>query len=275
MRRPLISVVIPTYNAAAFIEKCLTSVVHQNYKNFEIIVVDDCSNDNTSQEIKKLKIKNLRFFKTKKNSGGPAKPRNLGIYKSKGMYIAFLDQDDHWEKNKLKICINAIKNKYDLCYHQLKTNNKVITKHKIDISEDPFQMLLRFGPIPTTSGIVCKKRIIKKVNGFSESKNLVAGEDYDCWLKIAKAGGKFFFINKPLGTYGKNFKRLTNPKRGIKIIREIKKKYFKNEQYIPFWMHKSLLKSICYTKGFHHSVFYGLKNIKDITVSFISLLKKA
>lgn len=275
MKRPLVSVVIPTYNAAPFIEKCLTSVVQQNYKNFEIIVVDDCSNDNTNDLIKKLNIKKLKLFKTKHNSGGPARPRNLGIYKSKGMYIAFLDQDDHWEKNKLKICIDTIKNKYDFCYHQLKNNNKIITKHKIDISKNPFKMLLKFGPIPTTSGIVCKKRIIQKVSGFSEAKNLIAGEDYDCWLKIAKAGGKFAFINKPLGTYGKNPKRLTNPIRGFKIIKEIKEKYYKNERYLPFWMHKSLLKSICHTKGFRKSVIYALKNGNNIVVSLVLLLKKA
>jgi hypothetical protein len=122
---------------------------------------------------------------------------------------------------------------------------------------------------------VVKKETIKKVNGFCESKQIIAGEDYDCWLRMAKMGARFCFINKPLGTYGKSSKRLTNPKRGVKIINEIKKKHFKNEKYIPFWIHKSLLKSICYTKGFHHSIIYGLKNIKNITVSLISLLKKA
>ena len=274
-KKTVVSVVIPTYNASKIIVECIQSVCRQSFTSFEILVVDDCSTDNTRQIIKNMKITNLRLFKTKVNSGGPAKPRNIGISKSRGQYIAFLDQDDLWEKDKLRTCINEIKNKYDLCYHQLRYNSKIINKHKIDISKDPFKMLLKFGPIPTTSGIVCGKKIIQKVNGFSESKNLIAGEDYDCWLKIAATGGKFFFINKPLGTYGKNSQRLTNPKRGVQIVREIKKKYFKNEKYIPFWMHKSLLKSICYTKGFHHSVIYALKNIKNITVSFILLLKKA
>ena len=105
-KKTVVSVVIPTYNASKIIVECIQSVCRQSFTSFEILVVDDCSTDNTRQIIKNMKITNLRLFKTKVNSGGPAKPRNIGISKSRGQYIAFLDQDDLWEKNKLRTCIN-------------------------------------------------------------------------------------------------------------------------------------------------------------------------
>jgi len=269
MKRPSVSVVIPTYNAEEFIQKCLNSVVAQNYEKYEIIVVDDCSKDQTISIIKSLQIKKLKVFKTKKNSGGPAAPRNLGIAKAKGKYVAFLDQDDVWQKNKLQACMAKIADQYDFCYHQLKySNNKILKNHNIDISHKPYSILLKKGPIPTTSGIICSKKILKKVKGFCESKNLIAGEDYDCWIKIAKAGGKFIFIKKPLGVYGKSYKNLTCPAKSMKVIKYLKEKYFKNDNNIPFWLHKSFIKNIFLTKGFKCCIYYIYKNLRHIFKSF-------
>ena len=269
--KPLVSVVIPTYNAELYMQKCLQSVLNQTYKNIEILVVDDFSKDNTKLYIKNLRNKKLKLFKTKKNSGGPAVPRNLGISKAKGQYIAFLDQDDLWEPKKLEICINKMNKHFEFCYHQLKQkNNKILKNHLIDISKNPEEFLLRKGPIPTTSGVVVSKRIINKAKGFCESKKLIAGEDYDCWLRIAKMGAKFCFLKIPLGTYGQLGVKLTSPKNAISILHAIKKRHFNKTKIIPFWIHKSFVKNLFLTQGFVSSFIYIIKNMSMIQKSFLT-----
>ena len=238
-------------------QNCLQSVMNQTYKNIEIIVIDDCSEDNTKLYIKSLNNKSIKLLQTKKNSGGPAVPRNLGISKAKGKYIAFLDDDDSWEKNKLEM-----QNKYDFCYHQLKQkNNRILKNHNIDITKNPTKFLLDYGPIPTTSAIVVRKETIKKVKGFCESKQLIAGEDYDCWLRIAKIEATFCFIKKPLGTYGYIREKITNPTNAIRILKAIKKRHFNKTKIIPFWIHKSFVKNLFFTQGFVSSFTYIIKNI--------------
>ncbi len=261
----LVSIIIPTYNAEPFIKKCLYSAKNQTYKNIEVLICDDCSTDNTKKIVLQLKDKRITYLKTKKNSGGPAVPRNLGIQKAKGKYIAFLDQDDSWDKKKIKKCIKKLQQGYQFCYHQLiYGSNKILDKHKIDITKNPLKILLEKGPIPTTSGIVVCKKTIKKVRGFDESKNLIAGEDYDCWLRIAKSGAKFCFIREPLGAYGKNPNRLTSPQKAIKILAEIKKRYFANEKNIPFWIHRSYIKNLLITNKIQEAFAYIFNNKKNI-----------
>ena len=241
--KPLVSVVIPTYNAELYMQKCLQI----------------------------LKNKKIKLLKTKRNSGGPAVPRNLGISKAKGKYIAFLDQDDLWEPKKLEICINIMNKHFEFCYHQLKQkNNKILKNHLVDITKNPVQFLLEKGPIPTTSGVLVSKKIINKAKGFCESKKLIAGEDYDCWLRIAKMGARFCFIKKPLGTYGQVGEKLTSPKNAISILHVIKKRHFNKTKIIPLWIHKSFVKNLFFTNGFFSSFIYFIKNINVIQKSFLS-----
>ena len=98
---PLVSVVIPSYNSGKFISETLKSVSSQTYEEIEIIVVDDCSTDNTIEIIKKHNDPRLVLIQLEKNKG-VANARNVGIANSKGTYIAFVDSDDVWIKDKLK-----------------------------------------------------------------------------------------------------------------------------------------------------------------------------
>ena len=117
MNKPIFSVVIPTYNSSKTITKTINSVLKQNYQNFEIILVDDGSTDNTVNKVELINDNRIRIFKIKR-SGGPAKPRNYGIKKSKSNWICFLDSDDLWEYNKLKILFKSIKNNdFDILCH--------------------------------------------------------------------------------------------------------------------------------------------------------------
>ena len=97
MNTPKISVIIPLYNAEKYIRQCLISVLASKFADYEVIVVDDCSTDNSVAEVEKLAPHfdgRLKIFHTEKNSGGPGIPRNIGIVKSAGKYVTFIDNDD-------------------------------------------------------------------------------------------------------------------------------------------------------------------------------------
>ena len=115
---PLVSVIIPTYNHANFLGKALESVIHQTYNNWEAIVIDNHSTDETNKVIDKFKDSRIQYFKIS-NDGIIAKSRNFGINVAKGDWIAFLDSDDWWTSDKLENCIENANNQVDLIYHDL------------------------------------------------------------------------------------------------------------------------------------------------------------
>src|SRR5680860_1084245 len=109
---PTFSVIIPTYNRAKDIDQCLSSLLAQTYKNFEVIVCDDGSTDNTKDIVESYKDRlNIRYDWSE-NWGGPARPRNRGIKLSQADWICFLDSDDWWCPNKLEECVKYLDN-YD------------------------------------------------------------------------------------------------------------------------------------------------------------------
>lgn len=106
----LVSIIMPTYNCADFIGESIKSVLYQTYKNWELIISDDCSKDNTEDIVNEfIKIDNrIKYYKLKENSGA-AIARNLAVDKAKGEFIAFLDSDDLWTNDKLEKQINWMK----------------------------------------------------------------------------------------------------------------------------------------------------------------------
>ena len=99
---PLVSVVIPVYNRETTVGRAAASVLNQSYTNLELIIVDDCSNDNSLQVIHEFQDKRIIVITSEQNSGANA-ARNKGILAAKGQYVAFQDSDDEWVKDKLKI----------------------------------------------------------------------------------------------------------------------------------------------------------------------------
>lgn len=204
MNNSKFSVVIPTYNSSKTINKTITSVLRQKYKNFEIIVVDDGSNDNTVSKVKQISDSRIRVFKIKR-SGGPAKPRNYAINKSISEWICFLDSDDLWDPNKLKILSQSIKqSNFDiLCHNEyiFKLGKKKIQKY------GPFQknfyktLLINGNRLSTSATMISKKFLSKNNLKFNESKKFVSVEDYDLWMLCAKKKANFLFIDDVLSTY--------------------------------------------------------------------------
>ncbi|AFU20240.1 glycosyltransferase family 2 protein [Actinobacillus suis] len=133
---PLISIIMPVYNAEEYIEEAIKSVLNQTYSNWELILVDDCSTDNSCNVIQKYLLDiRIKFFRNKINSG-PALTRNLALDNASGEYITFLDSDDFWEKDKLLNQINfMIEHKLSMShgnYHFCNVNRKVIKSVKTD-----------------------------------------------------------------------------------------------------------------------------------------------
>ena len=108
-KKNFVSIIIPCYNSQQFIRRAINSVLKQSYRNFEIIAVNDGSKDSTSSILDEFK-KKIKIIHIK--NSGPSVARNIGIRKSKGELISFLDSDDYWHKDKLKIQVNFM-NKYE------------------------------------------------------------------------------------------------------------------------------------------------------------------
>ncbi len=164
---PKISIVMPSYNAAEYIEKSVLSAINQIYSNVEIIIIDDASNDNTISilnDINKRYNNCLIIYKLPINLG-PSNARNLGIKKCSGEYIAFLDSDDVWYSEKLQKQYEQLKdNKFNLCFSDIDIlENEIVThtrKHFYECYN--YSELLKRNFIPLST-LLLKKSLLEKV----------------------------------------------------------------------------------------------------------------
>lgn len=204
MRRPFFSIVIPTFNQSNFLKEALNSVFNQDFKNFEVIVIDNYSSDETNKIIRTYKKKII--YKKIKNNGVIAKSRNLGIKKSRGKWIAFLDSDDLWSKKKLHKVYNYLKKKREtdvICNNEWTIYDKS-SKTKIKSfgpsSSEFYKKILLYGNRNSTSASVVKSSFLKKNKIlFNEKKSFITCEDYCFFLDIANKRGNFKFLLEPLG----------------------------------------------------------------------------
>jgi glycosyltransferase involved in cell wall biosynthesis len=206
----LFSVIIPTYNRATRLERTLESLVAQTHTDFEVIVCDDGSTDNTKEVTESFKNRLQLQYLWGENWGGPARPRNLGITAAQAEWICFLDSDDWWYPNKLEVVSGYLDNS-DVIYHDLDIISSGKTpgyrrlftnKTKARIFNKPIfeDLMLNDAGIPNSSTVVRKSRIIA-VGGLTEDKDLIAVEDLDLWLKLSRVTEKFMYIPQSLGAY--------------------------------------------------------------------------
>lgn len=216
--KPNISVIITTFNRVSLLKKAIYSVLTQTYKNFEIIVIDNYSTDGTLKYLEQLNDKRINFYQIR-NNGIIAKSRNFGISKSLGKYLAFLDDDDWWGENKLLETNLKLNEGFDLVYHNVFLHGNKIKKSNCRLLKKPiFDDLFCNGNPIVTSSVIVKKKLLFDIGKMSEEKNLIASEDYDTWLKIAKITNKFYLIKKCLGHYRVSEKSFWNNSKNIKKI---------------------------------------------------------
>ena len=206
IKKPIVSVVIPTYNHARYLDRALQSVFDQTYTNWEIIVVDNHSTDNTAEIVNKFSCRRLTYLKIN-NNGIIAASRNAALSKAKGEWVAFLDSDDRWMKDKLQVCMESVSHETDFIYHNLKIDNnssgyntrKTLKSWKL---KAPILLdLLVNGNAIANSSVVVRKKFLYEIDGLNEEPQLVGSEDYNTWLRIALLTDKFTYIRRILGYY--------------------------------------------------------------------------
>ncbi|MFZ2038541.1 MAG: glycosyltransferase family 2 protein [Minisyncoccia bacterium] len=225
-----VTIIIPTYNAEKYIAETIDSILNQTHKNIEIIVVDDGSTDNTKEIIKDY-IENKKIIYFRKNNGGPATARNIGIKSATGDYIALLDADDIWMSDKLEKQIKFLnKNDLDLVY----TNRFFIgfKEQKEWINNFIYNKnhLIRENFI-INSSVLIKTKILRE-NSFGEVKRLFAVEDYDLWLKLAFKKYKFGFLQEKLTGYRIHTNQISSPKYINNLIYLYKKNIKETNNYL-------------------------------------------
>jgi glycosyltransferase involved in cell wall biosynthesis len=203
---PLISVVIPTYNHAHFLGRALQSVIQQSYYNWEAIVVDNNSKDDTDEVIARFRNERITPLKIN-NHGVIAASRNLGIRNAKGEWVAFLDSDDWWRPEKLSVCVENINENVDLMYHDLaiRRDKATVFGRKVlrgrELTRPVLFDLLVGGNCVINSSVVVRRNLLGRVNGMSEDSEMIAAEDFNTWLRIAQLTENFVYIPKSLGYY--------------------------------------------------------------------------
>ena len=201
---PKVSVIIPTHNHSHFLPECLASIKAQTYKDYEVIVVNNGSTDNTEEVVSKLAWNQLRYH-YQIDTGSVAGSRNTGIGLARGKYVAFLDSDDIWYERKLEKIMDVFEEmpEIDIISHDLFLirggKNRGLLKTG-PVRKDMFNALLIKNCL-LGSATVVKKAVMDQIGGFNPNKEFVHVEDYEAWLRIALLGKKFYFLNEGLGEY--------------------------------------------------------------------------
>lgn len=194
----MVSVIIPSYNRALTIKRSVFSVLNQTYKDIEVIVVDDCSSDNTREVIESIDDDRLRYYCLEENSGACV-ARNKGIELAKGEYIAFQDSDDEWLPNKLEVQIKKLKaSKADVCFCKMKqffsdgSSEKFFPKG-LQEGIVNYEKLYEFSRVSTQT-IFAKREVCMK---HKFDRLVTKSQDYD-WVIRAGEEYRFYYTDSVL-----------------------------------------------------------------------------
>lgn len=198
---PLVSVVMPCYNAAATVSEAIGSVAAQSMPQWELLVVDDASRDDSPSIVEELADADsrIRLLRSQKNQGVAA-ARNIGVAAARGEFIAFLDSDDRWETEKLSLQLQRLKETgADLCctsYRLLNANPKVVAKIYLIPEVIDYAMMLRENFIGCSTVLV-RAALLPKPAFDSRFFH----EDYALWLRLLQGGCRAVGIEEPLVDY--------------------------------------------------------------------------
>ena len=206
VKDPLVSVVIPTFNHARFLGRAIQSVLDQTFQNWEAIVIDNHSLDNTDEVVGTFTDPRITSLKIH-NNGVLAASRNLGVRVARGEWVAFLDSDDWWAANKLQVCLEQQTDLVDLVYHDLgiaRDRPGFLQSRKVrsrQVRKPVLVDLLVNGNAIANSSVLVRRRLLEEIHGIDENPDLCAAEDYNTWLRIARITDAFLYLPRILGYY--------------------------------------------------------------------------
>jgi len=231
-QKPLVSVVVPTYNRRALLQETIASILAQGYRSLEVVVVDNCSQDGTEDYVRGIGDTRVRYARNA-NGGVIAVNRNLGLSLARGEYVAFCDDDDLWRPDKLAKQVAAMEadRSYGLCY----TNAAVFDGREV-VSEwmvrrrffrGHFERMLRGNLVPNSSMLI-RRRALDTVGVLDTDPALRGAEDYEFTLRIASSF-PFCYLDEMLILYrvhGANLStsRAEQARRDVLVLKSVRRK---------------------------------------------------
>ena len=243
----LVSIVMPAYNSEGFISTALDSVINQTYQNWEAIVIDDCSTDQTASVIKEYLKKDprIKYYKLDKNSGA-AIARNKAVDLAKGSFIAFLDSDDVWFPDKLSRQIRFMEdNDYGFTctsYTKIDERGKDLNRIIITAPRRDYNGVLK--TCPGNSTVIYNARKLGKF----KIPDIKKRNDYVMWLQVIKKEKYLYGIEEPLGSHRIRTEGISRDKKSLvgyhwKVYREIEKlSLVKSAYLIIYWVVATMFK---------------------------------
>ena len=229
---PEVTIVVPAYNCKNHLSQTIASILNQQEVSLELIIIDDCSTDGTAALAQAAADADprVRYIRLPANSGGPASPRNHGVSAAAAPWVALCDADDLWHPRKLRIQLDLLRETGAnmICsaiedFHDGETPEWL--DHKLPPNPPvhwiPYWQMM-FKDRIATSSVICRRQVLIESGGFDPTRELVAVEDYDLWLRLMERPGfKVLRIRQPLVAYRRLATSLSSNKlrHAIKVMR--------------------------------------------------------
>jgi len=258
--KPYVSIIIPTYNRAILLHEALHSVRMQTESNWEAIVINNYSEDNTIDIVAAFsdpRIKLLNF----KNNGNIGAARNHGVSMARSDWIAFLDSDDTYHPEKIARCRAVANKNFDIINHRfvkVKNGRPFWKSPKYQAKNATYRNMFFKENCLAALTIFVRKSLINKVGGFSEDHHLISAEDRDLWLKFAKEGANIKFIDDILANYRVHSSQMTrhinlHMQASLTVVERHKKTVFPKKLLDPFLVQRERA-LITYSGGRAHYI---------------------
>lgn len=224
---PRVSIIIPVWNRAALIQEAVASALAQTFRNFELIIADDGSTDETAARATASGDPRIEVLRLE-HSGSPAVTRNAALRHARGRYVAFLDSDDQWLPNKLAEQVRLLDARrdagmvYGLASYFDGERERGVHGPKVPrVPESIFELLLLQGNFIQPSTVLIRREICELLGGFDESETFRAVEDYDLWLRVTKRYPALF-IPRVITRYRRHDGNLSRDQRAmVAKVREV------------------------------------------------------
>ena len=273
-KKPLVSIILNCYNGEKYLQESLKSIENQTYKQWELIFWDNKSTDNSKKIFQSYLNKNFKYFNSQKHTSLYA-ARNLAIEKAKGQFIAFIDSDDTWNKDKLKIQMKCFTDKeVGVVYGNLWLRKESFNKKKKHINyKIPegyiHSNLINNYYVGILSSVIRKTCLGKSKKIFNDKYNIIG--DYDLFLRLSKMY-KFKAIQEPIATYRLHDSNLSNLNKKNEVLEFMdwlkkNKKTLKKEDYKKIKKKIMILKfiSLKFEENFLKTFKFFLSSINSLT----------